>query len=106
MTSNFVQFNILMQDTKLHQSREVTCVPPLILQAQAKIMRKFQNYLGGADLRRLPAETAKGLSPRGGATARGGREQGGAEAPQDEVAAAIESALESAVQVLCLNLEW
>ena len=70
-----------------------------ILQAQAKIMRKFHNYLGGALLRKPQAGDAAAHSPGNGATSPLARDQGHTGASSNDVVAAIEAVIEGAVQV-------
>jgi len=61
-------------------------------------MRRFQNYLGGADLRKPADENIEeGHSPGFRGPASG--QHRGAEDSQDEVAVVIEAAVDRAVQV-------
>ena len=62
-------------------------------------MRKFQNYLEGAPLRKPSLDDAVAHSPCNGATAPAARAQGHSEVPTDDGIAAIEAAVEGAVQV-------
>jgi hypothetical protein len=59
-------------------------------------MRRFQNYLSGADLRKAADGDREGHNS---GSSRAGEDHRGANVSQDEEAVAIEAALERAVQV-------
>lgn len=65
--------------------------------AQVKTMRRFQNYLSGADLRKAADGDREGHNS---GSSRAGEDHRGANVSQDEEAVAIEAALERAVQKL------
>ena len=62
-------------------------------------MRKFQNYLDGAPLRKTPVNDAVAHSPANGATSQAARDQGHEAVPSNTSTSEIEAAVEGAVQV-------